>query len=119
MGHNTSFLSRIANNVLCILTDSQLTQLKALAIAQADQINLYAYQRYPFMKAFLRQLEGDLPSGSPGLNLDAVKATSRALYLTDGQLSFDRAALYASILISLRATQTAYLDAMKEKGWNS
>ena len=38
MGHNTSFLTRIANNVLYILNDSQLSQLKTLAESQQSQI---------------------------------------------------------------------------------
>jgi hypothetical protein len=119
MGHNTSFLTRVANNVLYILTDAQLAKLKALASAQLDQIATYGYQRYPLMKAFRRQLEGDTPSGSSGLNLNAVKKASRTMYLIDGQISFDRALLYADIFRSFDSTQKAYLDAMKGKGWNS
>jgi hypothetical protein len=77
MGHNTSFLTRVANNVIYILSDSQFNQLKALAVAQQDQINLYGYKRFALMKAFRRLLEGDIPSGSSGLNLNAVKQASR------------------------------------------
>ncbi len=119
MGHNTSFLTRVANNVIYILSDSQFAQLKALATAQLDQINLYGYKRFPLMQAFRRLLEGDIPSGSSGLNLDAVKQASQELYRLDGQISFDRAVLYAQVLNSMDATQKAYLDAMKGKGWNS
>jgi PKD repeat protein len=119
MGHNTSFLTRIANNVRYILNDSQFTQLKTLATAQLDQINLYGYKRFPLMKAFRRVLDGGIPSGSAGLNLNVVKKASRELYLLDGQISFDRAILYASLIKSLDSTQKAYLDAMKGKGWNS
>ncbi len=119
MGHNTSFLTRVANNVIYILNDTQFAQLKTLAVAQMDQINQYGYQRYPLMKAFRRLLDGDVPSGTSGLSLSGVKAASRALYLIDGQISFDRALLYANILRSLDSTQTAYLAAMKGKGWKS
>jgi hypothetical protein len=119
MGHNTSFLTRVANNVIYILTDSQFDQLKALAVAQQDQINLYGYKRFALMKAFRRLLEGDIPAGSSGLNLNAVKQASRELYLIDGQISFDRALLYANILNSMTSAQKAYLDAMKGNGWNS
>ncbi len=119
MGHNTSFLTRVANNVILTLNDSQLAQLKALAVAQIGQINLYGYKRFPLMKAFRRLMDGDLPSGATDLNLNAVKQASRDLYLLDGQISFDRAKLYADILSSLSATQRARLDAMKGKGWNS
>jgi hypothetical protein len=119
MGHNTSFLTRVANNVIYILNDRQFAQLKTLAVAQLDQIDLYGYKRYPLMKAFRRLIDGDIPSGSTGLSLGAVKKASRELYLLDGQISFDRALLYANILSSLDSTQAAYLAAMKGKGWKS
>ena len=119
MGHNTSFLTRVANNVIYILTDGQLAQLKTLASAQIDQVNLYGYKRYPLMQSFRRLIDGTIPIGSAGLNLNAVKKASRELYLIDGQISFDRAVLYAKIINSLDASQKAHLDAMKGKGWNS
>jgi len=119
MGHNTSFLTRIANNVIYVLNESQFTRLRTLAVSQLDQINLYGYKRFPLMKAFRRLLDGNIPSGSSGLNLSAVRKASRELYLLDGQISFDRAVLYASIIKSLDSAQKAYLDAMKGKGWNS
>jgi hypothetical protein len=71
------------------------------------------------MKAFRRVLDSDIPAGSAGLNLNAVKKASRELYLVDGQISFDRAVLYADVLRSMDATQKAYLDAMKGRGWTS
>lgn len=119
MGHNTSFLTRVANNILYILDDAQLAQLKTLAVSQQTQISDYGYKRFPLMKAFRRLIDGDVPSGAAGLNLNAVKKASRELYLIDGQISFDRALLYAKIINSLSTTQKAYLDAMKGKGWNS
>ena len=119
MGHNTSFLTRVANNVINILNTTQLAKLSALAAAQQTQFDQYGYQRYPLMQAFRRLIDGNIPAGSTGLNLNAVKAASRALYVIDGQISFDRAVLYASIINSLDANQKAYLDAMKGKGWNS
>ena len=119
MGHNTSFLTRIANNVLYILNDSQLSQLKTLAAAQQSQIDLYGYKRFALMEAFRRLMDGDSPSGSAGLSFDAVMQASHDLYLIDGQISFDRALLYANIYSSMDSTQTAYLNAMKGKGWSS
>ena len=119
MGHNTSFLTRVANNVIYILNDTQLAKLSALALAQQTQVDLYGYKRYPLMQAFRRLIDGNIPSGSTGLNLNAVKKASRELYLIDGQISFDRAVLYASVINSLDATQKAYLEAMKGKGWSS
>ncbi|HRD97351.1 MAG TPA: PKD domain-containing protein [Rubrivivax sp.] len=119
MGHNTSFLTRVANNVIYILTDSQLAQLSALAAAQQAQFDTYGYKRYPLMQAFRRLIDGQIPAGSTGLNLNAVTKASRELYLIDGQISFDRALLYANIIGSLGASQKAYLASMKGKGWSS
>lgn len=119
MGHNTSFLTRVANNVIYILNDDQFSQLKTLATAQLDEINLYGYKRFALMKAFRRLLDGDVPSGSTGLSLSAVKQASRELYLLDGRISFDRALLYANVLGSMDSAQKAYLDAMRGKGWKS
>jgi hypothetical protein len=119
MGHNTSFLTRVANNVIYVLDDSQLAQLRILATSQLAQIDEYGYRRFPLMSAFRRLMEGDIPRGSAGLNLNAVKKASRELYLIDGQISFDRALLYARVLASLDSAQRAHFDAMKGKGWSS
>jgi hypothetical protein len=96
-----------------------MLELETLAVAQAVQIDLYGYKRFPLMQAFRRLMDGDLPPGTKGLSLSAVKAASRELYRIDGQISFDRALLYARIYNSMDATQKAYLDAMKGNGWNS
>jgi len=116
MGHNTSFLTRVAENVMYILNDAQMAQLVALAKSQDADFKSYGARRFPLMKAFRRLMENDIPSG---LSLDAVKAASKALYLIDGQVSYDRAVLYASVLNSLSADQKAYLANMKGKGWKS
>ncbi len=118
MGHDTDFLTRVANNVIYILSDSQMAQLESLATTQLSQVNLYAYERYTLMDGFLRDLTGDIPAGSSGLNLDAVKQASSALYLIDGQLAFDRAMLYVNVYNSMDSTQIAYLQSMKGKGFN-
>jgi hypothetical protein len=119
MGHNTSFLTRVACDVLFILTDEQLASLKGLASSQVSSINQYGYLRYPLMKAFRRLVDGDLPTGATGLDVAAVRAASRELYRLDGQISYDRAVLYARIFRSLSPGQRAYLDAMVGKGWAS
>ncbi|MFO0892674.1 MAG: cadherin domain-containing protein [Isosphaeraceae bacterium] len=119
MGHNTSFLTRVANNVISILDDAQFARLTSLAVAQFAQIDQYGYQRFPLMEAFRRLVDGDVPAGSSGLDLAAVKQASADLYQIDGQISFDRALLYANIINSFTPTQRAYLDAMKGKGFNS
>lgn len=119
MGHNTSFLTRVACNVIFIMNEGQLARLRELATAQLPLIEEHGYKRNPLMKALRRLLEGDLRAGSTGLSLDAVKAASRQLYLLDGRISFDRAMQYAEVLGSLDAAQKACLDAMKGRGWSS
>ena len=119
MGHNTSFLTRVACNALFTLDTAQVAKLKALATSQVGQINQYGYQRYPLMKAFRRLMDGDLPAGATGLDEGAVKAASKKLYELDGQISYDRAVVFAQILRSLSASQRAYLDAMVGKGWSA
>ena len=69
------------------------------------------------MKAFRLLMEDT--TGNKALRLTAVKAASKELYLIDGQVSYDRAVLYASVLNSLTDTQKAYLANMKGKGWKS
>jgi phosphatidylethanolamine-binding protein (PEBP) family uncharacterized protein len=118
-GHNTSFLTNCAYNILYTLSTEQFAALKTLATNQVEQINLYGYKRFPLMKAFRRQLEGDIPSGTSGLSMDAVKTVSSDLYKLDGKICFDRAVLYASIYRTLSTSQKSHLNAMKAGGFDS
>ncbi len=110
MGHNPLFLTSASFNMWNILTLAQRQQLKDLANVQVSQIDEYANNRFVLMKAFRRQLEGDIPTGSAGLDLDAVKAYSAELYRLDGQMSYDRAQVMGGILASLSQTQTTFLN---------
>lgn len=112
-GHNTTFLSRVANNVLSILDDAQTARMVALAKTQAPQYIQFAYNRYPLMNAFRRSLEGDVPSGSSGLDLDAVSAYTSSLYRTDADLSYNRAVVVGDIIRSFSDSQKAYLAKME------
>ncbi len=116
-GHSNEFLSRIANNVLYILSDDQVAQIIALAQSQVTLINQYAYDRFPVMKAFRRLVENDLPSGSSGLNRSALVSYSAQLYRLDGVISLQRAELLGSIIRSLSPEQTAYLNSLAAVGW--
>ncbi len=119
MGHNTSFLTRIAANVLYILDDAQLEVLTDLAGSQVSQINEYAYKRYPMMQAFRRLLDTDLPFGTSALSQTEIKQVSKELYQLDGQISYDRAVVFAELYRSMSASQLSYLDDMKGVGWES
>lgn len=112
MGHNTDFVPRSANNVLFILNDEQKARLITLAKTQVGRIKEFGYKRFPLMKAFRRQLDGDIPGGSSGLNKQAVINYSKKLYQLDGELSLERAELLGSIIRSLNTEQRAYLNKM-------
>jgi hypothetical protein len=116
MGHNTDFLTRISNNVLYILTDNQVAELAAMAETQVALINEYGYKRFPLMKAFRRLLEGNIPTGSNGLDLEKVKAFSADLYELDGEISYQRAVVIGAIIKNLDANQRSYLDKLAAVG---
>jgi Spy/CpxP family protein refolding chaperone len=112
-GHNTSFLTRIANNMLAILNDSQKAQLLTLAKAQQNDIRQFAEKRLPLIKAFRQNLEGNLPVGSKGLDKAAVTKYSADLYELDGLLAFQRANVMGEVIRSLSAQQKAALAKLK------
>ena len=76
MGHNTSFLTRVAANVIYLLSDAQFAQLKTLATAQSSQIDQYGYQRYPLMQAFRRVLDGSIPTGAHAAGRAGIRTTT-------------------------------------------
>lgn len=113
LGHNTSFVTIIAFNVLHILNADQINMFVGRAQNQIDSINEFAYQRFPLLKAFRRQQEGDLPAGTTQLSKEAVMNYASALYKIDGQISYDRARLFGRVIHSLSPTQKEKLDALK------
>ena len=119
MGHNTSFLTRIANNVLHVLNEDQRAQLVALGTEQAPQIRQLAMKRFPLIKAFRRQLAGDIPAGSTGLDRDAVMNYSAEIYELDGLLAYRRAEVVGNIIRSLTDEQKAELARLKFGDWRT
>jgi len=113
LGHNTSFVPRVADNVLYVLTDKQKTQLIALAKEQEKMLAEFANKRFPLIKAFHRQLIGDIPSGSAGLNRESVMEYTATFYEIDGLLSYRRAEVLGGIVRSLTDKQKEYLGKMK------
>jgi hypothetical protein len=112
-GHNTSFLTRIAYNMLSILNDGQKAQLLALGKRQQDDIRRFAEMRLPLIKAFRRNLEGDYPAGSKGLDKAAVVKHSADLYELDGLLAYQRAEVMSGVIRSLDDSQKAALAKLK------
>jgi len=112
LGHNTDFVTIIAFNVLHILSPDQVNQLVASAQAQVDEINQFAYDRYPLLKAFRRQFDGDLPPGSAGLDSAGVVSYTAGLYRLDGVISYHRARLMGGVIAGLSTAQRAALDSL-------
>ncbi len=112
-GHNTTFLSKAANNVLKILTNEQKAKLIALAKEQEPVYVNFAYNRFPLMTAFRRNLEGNIPTGATELNSYAVKTYTGNLYTLDAQLTFRRAEVVGKIISSFTPKQKSYLAKMK------
>ncbi len=118
-GHNTLYLSRVANNVLYVLNDTQKARLIALAKEQAPLYVNFAYNRFLLTNAFRRNLEGNLPSGATGLSTSAVSAYAAGLYTTDASLSYNRAVVVGGIISSFTADQKAYLAKMEFDNYSS
>ncbi|MFZ2513936.1 MAG: hypothetical protein WAW63_05780 [Candidatus Saccharimonadales bacterium] len=112
-GHNTTFLSKAANNVLKTLDDNQKAKLVALAKDQESIYTNFAYNRFPLMNAFRRDLENQIPSGSSGLNTDVAKKYTANLYSLDADLSYNRAVVVGGIIHSFTDAQKAYFAKME------
>ena len=100
MGHNTDFLTRIAENVMRILDTNQMKQMILLAKDQADLYDAFAQKRWIVIKAF-----GKLLSGRATLQEDSVFGFFANLYEIDANLSYNRALLYGKIANSLSHKQ--------------
>jgi Raf kinase inhibitor-like YbhB/YbcL family protein len=113
LGHNTDFVTIVAYNMLNILTPAQVGQLVASAQVEVQQIDDFAYHRFPLLKAFRREFDGDRPTGTTGLDSSAVVACTADLYRLDGRISYSRARLMGGILHSLTTEQKSALAALK------
>jgi hypothetical protein len=118
-GHNTQFLTRAANNILSILNSDQKAKLVSLAKEQASVYVKFAYNRFPLMSAFRRNLEGNIPAGSTGLSQDMVAKYCANLYKIDADLSYNRALMMGGIVQSLTSDQKAKLAAMTFNNFNT
>lgn len=113
LGHNTSFVTIIAFNILHILTSDQIALYVNRAQTQIDSINQFAYNRYPLLKAFRRLKDGDLPNGMTELSKEEVMNFTASLYILDGQISYDRAMLFSQVIASMTPEQRSQMDALK------
>ena len=112
-GHNTSVLTNIASNMFVILNSRQKAELLALAKAQTNEIRQFAQKRFPLIQAFRRNLAGNLPAGSTGLDKAAVMRYSAELYELDGVIAYERARVMGSVIRSFDDSQKAALAKLK------
>jgi hypothetical protein len=111
-GHNTDFLTKVATNVIHILNEDQLQQLKDMANKQADIYDKFAHERMVLIKAFRNQLEGKIPSGKKELSKEEVIKFCSKIYELDAQLSYERAIVVGKIICLFTQEQKAYLAKM-------
>jgi hypothetical protein len=112
-GHNPIFLDRVAGNVLRTLDDGQRALFERAARAEAAEWQVLAERRLPVIDAFYRQLRGNLPPGSSGLNQDSVARYLGELFAHDAELSCRRGQVYGQVAAALTPAQKAYLGKMK------
>ena len=113
MGHNTDFLTRIANNALHILNASQKALLVELGKSQSDRIRELAVKRFPLIQAFCRNLVGDFPADRPVLSREAVMKYTADNFELSGRLAFERATVYGKIVKSLTSEQKSEFAKLK------
>jgi len=112
-GHNPVFLNRVAGNVLHVLRDEQRAAFEQAARRESAQLRALAQMRFPLIQAFCRELNGEVPAGSPGLNQESVVQYVGELFAMDAQVSYERAQVFAQVAASLTRAQKAYLARMK------
>lgn len=118
-GHNPMFLNRVAGNVLKTLNDEQRKNFETLARREAEQLTDLAKRRWPLIKSFCRELKGEFPAGSQGLNKDSVVKYVGDLFAFDAELSYLRAKVYGELAASLTAEQKTFLATMKFGDFNT
>ena len=118
-GHNPMFLNRVAGNVLHILNDGQRQLFEDLAAEQAAQFEQLALKRMTLIKAFHRELDGTVPSGSTGLSREAVARCAGDIFAYDAELSYRRAEVFGKVAASLTPGQRAALGQMKFGDFNT
>jgi hypothetical protein len=99
--------------MLAVLNDDQKAQLVALGKEQENDVRRFAEKRLPLIKAFRRNLDGDLPADRKGLDRSGVIKFSADLYELDGRLAFQRAKVMGGIIRGLNERQKAALAKLK------
>ena len=118
-GHNPVFLDRVAGNVLQVLTDEQRALFEKAAQQEAVHLREIAEMRLPLIKAFCRELAGDIPAGSQRLNKAAVIKYVGDIFAADAEVSYQRARIFGQVASSLTAQQKESLGKMKFGDFNT
>jgi phosphatidylethanolamine-binding protein (PEBP) family uncharacterized protein len=118
-GHNPMFVDRVVGNVLSVLSDRQKQLFRNLAEEQVPQLETLAEMRLPLIKSFHRQLDGNIPNGSDGLNKQAVMNYVGDIFAQDAKLSIRRAEVMAVVAASLTDDQKSSFGKMKFGDFNS
>ncbi len=118
-GHNPIFLNRVAGNVLFVLNSSQRALIEKSAREEAAHLRTLATMRFPLIKAFYRELTGDIPSGSKGLSRAEVIRYTGEIFAFDAAISYKRAQVFGQIASSLTGEQKSYLGRMKFGNFNT
>jgi Spy/CpxP family protein refolding chaperone len=118
-GHNPKFLDRVSANVLYVLSEDQRAIFEKAALKTAVQMRTLAEKRLPLIKAFWRELQGDIPSGSEGLNQQSVVQYLGSLFVFDADSSYQRAQIYGQVAASFTPEQKAYLARMRFGDFNT
>jgi hypothetical protein len=118
-GHNPMFLDRIAGNVVGILSDQQRKLFEDAAREQEGLMDQIARKRFPLIAAFHRELAGELPPGSSGLDRKAVVAYGADLFALDATLAYRRAKVFGTVARSLTGDQKQALAKLKFGDFNT
>ncbi len=86
--------------------------LVELANNQTDTVEEYGYKRFVLIEAFQRLLDNDIPTGTTGLDMDAVKDFTGDLYEVDAEISYSRAKVIGGIIAALNDSQKSELTAL-------
>lgn len=104
-GHNTDFLTSIANSVYSVLTSEQLNKMIQLASQQAPVYDAFAKKRFELIRAFRDYME---KNNRPDLTV--IRKTGADLYALDAELSYGRAITVGKIIQSFTSDQKAALS---------
>ncbi len=109
LGHNTTFLTIAATNVLHILDEDQLAKLTELASSQKQLFENFAMGRFTMMVSFRNHMEGNYPENI-GLDEESVAEYASSLYEIDATLSYERAQVMGEIIATFTDEQKAYFE---------